>query len=253
MTESADAPKTLYHYTTQSGLKGIVEKREVWATDIAYLNDSAEYRYAMNLLKAAVPQGGLDMELLPDLRKILERFESSNDEFPGVFVFSMSTDEDGLDLWRGYGGGDSGYALGLAKNELANLASTKKFQLVRCKYETAEHDQLIRQFIDELRVFCKKNGFTKEKAPLAEQRYQFNMYFFNAWGLVAARLKNPKFRNELEWRLVSQFHNFAESPKIECRTGRSTLIPYVKLTIAGVPFHRLTVGPTIDPVRARTR
>lgn len=33
----------LYHYTSLSGLKGIVETGKIWATNILYLNDSEEF------------------------------------------------------------------------------------------------------------------------------------------------------------------------------------------------------------------
>jgi hypothetical protein len=53
--EATDALRTrdqeakLYHYTNQSGLIGIITNRETWATHIRYLNDSAEFEYAVDL------------------------------------------------------------------------------------------------------------------------------------------------------------------------------------------------------------
>jgi len=40
----------LYHYTTADGLKGIIEKNELWATSAYFLNDSAEITYGYGLL-----------------------------------------------------------------------------------------------------------------------------------------------------------------------------------------------------------
>ena len=42
-------PSMLYHYTTQVGLMGIVESKEIWATQIEYLNDGMELIYAFDL------------------------------------------------------------------------------------------------------------------------------------------------------------------------------------------------------------
>ncbi len=39
----------LYHFTNQQGLLGIVENKEIWATQIQYLNDTSEYRYTLEL------------------------------------------------------------------------------------------------------------------------------------------------------------------------------------------------------------
>ena len=37
---------TLYHYTSMSGLAGILESRTVWATEFGALNDTSELTYA---------------------------------------------------------------------------------------------------------------------------------------------------------------------------------------------------------------
>src|SRR5229473_2809916 len=45
-------PRTLYHYTTQAGLLGIIKCRCLWTTNIFYLNDSREFNYALELAHA---------------------------------------------------------------------------------------------------------------------------------------------------------------------------------------------------------
>src|SRR6266849_4114272 len=44
-------PDILYHYTGQIGLLGIVEKAEVWATKIQYMNDATEFGVALRLAR----------------------------------------------------------------------------------------------------------------------------------------------------------------------------------------------------------
>src|ERR1022692_1876297 len=46
----------LYHYTSAEGLKGIIEKNELWATSAYYLNDSAEMFYGYNVLREVLNQ-----------------------------------------------------------------------------------------------------------------------------------------------------------------------------------------------------
>jgi hypothetical protein len=65
----ADIPQgTLYHYTTFSGLLGIVKSRTLWASDIRYMNDSAELRHTANLIAAEarerIDSGHADPSLL---------------------------------------------------------------------------------------------------------------------------------------------------------------------------------------------
>ncbi len=39
-------PPILYYYTTQQGLLGIINSREIWATHTQYMNDVREFRHA---------------------------------------------------------------------------------------------------------------------------------------------------------------------------------------------------------------
>src|SRR5512133_1541887 len=51
----ADIPQgVLYHYTTFSGLLGIVGSRSLWASDIRYMNDSAELKHTADLLRTEI-------------------------------------------------------------------------------------------------------------------------------------------------------------------------------------------------------
>jgi hypothetical protein len=45
---------TLYHYTTQAGLLGIIKEREIWATHTQHLNDQREYRLAIDMVSAEI-------------------------------------------------------------------------------------------------------------------------------------------------------------------------------------------------------
>ena len=46
-------PPTLYHYTSLGALLGIVERGEIWASHVLYLNDDSEFTYGLNLLSGA--------------------------------------------------------------------------------------------------------------------------------------------------------------------------------------------------------
>lgn len=44
-------PDVLFHYTGQAGLVGIVEKAELWATKIQYMNDATEFGLALSMVR----------------------------------------------------------------------------------------------------------------------------------------------------------------------------------------------------------
>jgi hypothetical protein len=55
---SPRAPReTLYHYTSLSGLLGIIDGSELRASDIRYMNDSAELRHMLDLINQARLRG----------------------------------------------------------------------------------------------------------------------------------------------------------------------------------------------------
>lgn len=45
-------PKHLYHYTSQTGLLGILQTKKLWMTNILYLNDSSEFTHTLDLVKS---------------------------------------------------------------------------------------------------------------------------------------------------------------------------------------------------------
>jgi len=47
---TSSPPELLYHYTTASGLLGILEKKALWATDVGYLNDYMEVELSIDEL-----------------------------------------------------------------------------------------------------------------------------------------------------------------------------------------------------------
>lgn len=77
-------PELLYHYRDSHGLLGIINTRTLWATQFQYLNDSAEFIYANELMKEAIaeePEGPLGSARARLRRSILEAQLADRDEF----------------------------------------------------------------------------------------------------------------------------------------------------------------------------
>lgn len=158
-------PKYLYHYTSQKGLLGIVKNNEVWATDILYLNDTMEYKYAIDLTSEIIKKrqescedktpshavytkprkipGSIvplfpyryekklvEYSILEDLNEFIKEFKEFH-----IFVFSLSEDGNTLSQWRGYCPNNNGYSIGFNKKALERIISEKHFKLVKCIYK----------------------------------------------------------------------------------------------------------------------
>ena len=135
-----EAHPELYHYTTAAGLKGIVESQQLWATNIAYLNDAEEHigffdrRFSVVLgepIRAAIADlassasgrdrvkvmGGEEKAMEELKRGLLKSFRSTTLKFNNPYVTAFCSplpkqaSNDGLlSQWRGYGV-DGGYAI----------------------------------------------------------------------------------------------------------------------------------------------
>lgn len=148
---SRQPTKTLYHYTTQTGLLGIVRSREIWATHTRYLNDAREYRHAVDVVTAVVAKRlsgavGDGRRVLADMAEGVRGADSMN-----VCVCSFSEDRDSLSQWRAYCGPTSGFAIGFNPLHLTNMARHEEFYLAPCLYMPSDNIAVMEALVD--RVF----------------------------------------------------------------------------------------------------
>jgi hypothetical protein len=58
----AALPDHLHHYTSLTGMRGILKTRVCWATDIRHMNDITEATYAVDLVQGCLRDDTSDME-----------------------------------------------------------------------------------------------------------------------------------------------------------------------------------------------
>lgn len=157
---SSKNPDTIYHYTDFAGLSGILEHRNLWATDMKYLNDAREIDFVLKEviemfqevglempdptqeeLDACYPDGKApDFSMPLDLKMptkfailgsvdIVKKMSKPGSEvlpqpwrWGNGYVTCFTTRGDSLGQWRGYSGGD-GFAIGFKRSALSNLTT----------------------------------------------------------------------------------------------------------------------------------
>ena len=126
----------LYHYTTAEGLKGIVEKCEIWASDIFSLNDKSEIYHGRDMLLDHLKKNTLSEEHGGRKRQqFITALEGINPEkVSPTYVCSFSQEHNDLSQWRAYCP-HGGYAIGLPQERLGKLASDRGFALYKCAYD----------------------------------------------------------------------------------------------------------------------
>jgi hypothetical protein len=237
-------PKTpIYHYTTQGGLLGIIETREIWATHHQCLNDAQEFIHAKDLLRRQIAEL-VDAEpndrLLADMKRTLDSkrgFEDVN-----LYVASLSEDPDSLAQWRAYGGPTSGFALGF---EIDGIVLPSPFKLVRCEYDEGKQSRILRSLATGL-----LDGFNElhQNGQVGDVGAFVDLFCRTDLHPLALLFKHPKFSEEREWRIISSQPMTEDPPDtkeapLAFREGKSTLIPYRRVPLTNFPLTEVVVGP----------
>ena len=124
----SDEP-TLFHYTSAHGLIGIIQNRELWATESNYLNDPSEVSFAstvlVSLLKERERGRGVSDNEVSTIRTTIALLEqayidtNATDQYreDRTFITSFSRSDQSLTLWRMYGR-QNGFSVGFDEERL---------------------------------------------------------------------------------------------------------------------------------------
>lgn len=273
-------PKQLHHYTTINGLKGIVEGKTIWATYAGFLNDMSELSYGDSIVDW-VMRSIESRKLKPMCRRfmydegLIRMISSSTGSFPSWIVGRNSSQSESsprpmatyvacfceasdlLSQWRGYGGA-GGYTLDVDGGAIGKAAESAvlpgRTRLMKVFYDEEKQRQLVAElafdFLD-LITTAFEGIRTKRKSPQENLLRQLIGEFHIRVDHLLPLLKNPRFREESEWRIVHQ-RSPGEQEGIEFRTSGSLILPYVKVPfpIAQDSIASITCGPSTHGVLA---
>lgn len=226
-------PPKLYHYTNNASVLNILSSKEIWATNIHYLNDSTEYKHAIGLLEGEINRrlfendNGNEIAAYKRMLKEANMISSVN-----LATVSFSEVADDLSQWRGYSNG-SGAAIGFESEKLKKIANAESFVLAPCVYSQDEHIALINEIIDDAlpKYLAVENG---------------GIHIIGRIIKYAPLIKNEKFKAEAEWRLTSGALSCSHK-SYKFRSSLSMLIPYYAFPIQiddELIVSELICGPT---------
>ncbi|MGZ5009693.1 MAG: DUF2971 domain-containing protein [Methylobacter sp.] len=230
-------PRTLYHYTDQKGLLGILESDTLWATKIQYLNDSTEYLLSLKLAERLL-QERLTEEKDPKHRAKIKKIQGSslNITHMNVCVCSFSERKDALSQWRAYSG-NAGFSIGFNSSNIIAKAIENNFIIAQCIYDEKEQIHLIKRLIEE----SLANDVITEKSS---DPYGFKRKL----GQLSSIIKHKAFHEEKEWRLISSGGiNF---DMLSFRPGLSMITPYYNFKLGSNKEEYLdsvVIGPSPHP------
>lgn len=243
---------TLYHYTSFTGLLGIVKSAVLRASDIRYMNDSAELRHMFDLLRSHVTdriaEGTDNPQLLNQLLDWLSRRIVG-----GSMLFGGSFRANGnlLSQWRGYSLHGKGVSLGFDPMHIRSCAERQHFQVGKCLYEAGQQRALITRIVDALELTAAELGVGLVAAHHPHDNVYFDVFERIEGDLlrIGSILKHPSFEEEQEWRIVSPVITGFSDSSVHFREGTSMLIPFYEFDLSDGESSRLQLdhvylGPT---------
>lgn len=256
----------LHHYTTASGLLGIVDSSSLFLSDAEFLNDQSELTYARGIVgdvlrRAAIPD---DADIQKMIRAVIDNFEDPHSEaLVPVRFYLASFCEDGnlLSQWRAYAASGAGYALGFHGQELANAAwqadTTKGVQLRKVVYNPEEQASIVERIVNlflarAVRPQYRANGIK----PLARMASSFSLVL----SAFTPIIKHPLFQEEREWRLIYTVIAGRTPFPIQVRAVGRHLVPYLSIRLlvdkgsrkGKLPLLQIAHGPTLEPAMQKS-
>jgi hypothetical protein len=229
-----------------------VEKRVLWASNILYMNDSAEMNHTVELIKAEVSARIDDSRTN---QKLLAQFLDwvSNRISSGHMLFAASFRANGnlLSQWRGYSALGKGVSIGFNPEYLTACAKSQSFQLGQCVYDPGIQQALIKNVIESVECLAEQYGENTDELKRPPAHSYFDIFEMVESDLlrIAALLKHPSFQEEEDWRIVSPvLVDYFKTP-VKFREGTSMLVPYVEFKLGlgndgPIELEHVVLGPT---------
>ena len=245
-------PEEIWHYTDANGLIGILQTGKVWATQVSSLNDTLEQRYFGELVHQAVKERkkcNTDSRL--ELLFCVADEALGNLDFSdvGQFVVCFSEAEDDLGQWRGYGGGECGYAIGFRSQAVLDAIKPRPSALLlpMC-YADDIHSFVVAGVIKWAESYFLE-ALNRDLPDRVAWTKEFVAAFGDALTLIAATVKHPKFSGERE-RRIAAFLQEGEHGQMIFRQKRTLLARHLPLSLTvevegaqRLPITRIYVGP----------
>jgi hypothetical protein len=244
---------TLYHYTSQNGLQGILSGKCIWASHVRHLNDLTEYSLAFKLAETMIES---DESFKKDIPKLLTHLEflRSQAKKLNVYVTSFTEHRNKLSQWRGYCQNGIGYNIGFCPQTLLRTCAKLPEQgitslLTKCVYKESDIEPHISSSINILKDLLNKSICTSPAEGFdlyKELLYRFTM----AIAIRAARLKHDGFEEECEWRIVViDFpRNSIPNEMVGFHNGHSSLVPHVEIPLfqvnSSLELDEIITGPS---------
>lgn len=151
-----DLPDTIYHYTSPSGLRGIISNNSIWFTHYKFLNDRSEKYFTFLIFKTCLE------EQKEKLKKSFYQavmngicdggcfnqkiFYEKVRRFPDYYIASFSLNPDSLNYYTKQIS-KTGYGIEFNLNELKSSIQNKSYNAYKVNYDKEKLIEEINHYI----------------------------------------------------------------------------------------------------------
>lgn len=243
----------VWHYTTADGMMKMLEGGKMFATQVTCLNDNREQRYFGDLFYEAM-KPVMVQNTDPNLAVLLKVADEalSNRDFATAwhFVSCFSDIGDDLGQWRGYGGGECGYAIGFRTDGILEALKARPSALfLPMQYADRSHRFVVDDALRMAQTYFLDGIRSKAVTNVEQWAREFVIAFAMHLDIFASTTKHPAFQHEMERRIVAPLQP-GDVNQLEFRQKRTLLARHlpINLTImvdgeCKLPISRICVGP----------
>jgi hypothetical protein len=247
----------IWHYTTAEGLIGILKSGQILTTQIACLNDNAEKAYFGRLVHKELKNSraaNTDERLAVLWRVANDALSQMSFVAEGHFVACFSEAEDDLGQWRGYGGGECRYAIGLRHAGIPDAVKRRQTTagsfMLPMNYDDSQHRFLVADVLRMAQTFFLAG--LPRCSDIERWAREFLFTYAIPLDIFASVVKHPTFANEREHRVALHLAP-GDEMNLEFRQKRTLLARHLPFDLTReiasarkLPITRVYVGPSTN-------
>ena len=234
------------HYTTQTGLMGIISTESIYATNIMFLNDEQEFQHALILIKDILTKSdkikpdshlhSVYQQFIDDLKRKLDTLDGY--ESTPIFTVSFSEETDLLSQWRGYCPDNNGYCVIFDLDNVFYQVKQKyeDAHLISCVYADEDKNIQLRNLLNKYWELYIANKQNNEKKEILDRLAKDII-------LLASYFKHSSFSEEKERRIIIILEHDPIN-NIQFREGRFSVVPYIELPLSKRFIKKIIIGPS---------
>lgn len=239
--------KSLYHYTTKEGVKGIVNSNTLWVTHSDFLDDKTEVKYIHYVLCGVIKYLKQNRKLYkPDImecvfvyEKIIKTLEALKDIYvkgapisgASLFILSLTEHKKNKYLIENYCK-NSGGILEFS-NDINYIKDVKEKRIccfmAKVEYDLAKQMTIILEDINEFWCELSNTLISEEKIDYLEVVETIKSIIYTKIINYSFFFKHRKYSKEKEYRLMFLANDEYCSSCIRDREKYNKKIPYIEI------------------------